>query len=75
MPNEHCKCNLDDFNRKLLEEAGGNYDNRKSGKCVLCGIPITYDMFCKMDEISRKEFRITGFCQECQDRVFKENND
>jgi hypothetical protein len=28
-----------------------------------------------MDDLSRREFRITGFCQVCQDRVFEEKEE
>lgn len=24
------------------------------------------------DEVSRREYRISGWCQDCQDRIFKE---
>ena len=34
--------------------------------CVTCGQPaVTFT-----DEISRREYRISGMCQTCQDKVF-----
>ena len=37
-------------------------------KCVTCDSKITDDGF--RDEISIKEYGISGMCQECQDSVF-----
>jgi hypothetical protein len=34
--------------------------------CVSCGKPA--DKF--RDELSRKEFQISGLCQDCQDKTF-----
>jgi hypothetical protein len=39
------------------------------GACVMCGKPA--DNF--RDELSRKEFGISGVCQRCQDQVFTED--
>ncbi len=36
------------------------------GVCPVCGKPITGFK----DEISQKEYAITGYCQDCQDEVF-----
>jgi len=36
------------------------------GRCVTCGgEAITF-----RDQLSAREFRISGMCQECQDKVF-----
>lgn len=43
---------------------------RSEGKCPLCTKRIAWDEF--RDEPSRKEFRISGLCQKCQDEVFGE---
>jgi hypothetical protein len=40
----------------------------KSAKCVMCGGPAVEFR----DELSRKEFGISGACQKCQDSVFGE---
>ena len=36
--------------------------------CVWCGVPISVAGF--RDELSRREYTISGFCQECQDDAF-----
>jgi hypothetical protein len=44
-------------------------DRKKSiteDQCVACKFPATHFK----DEISRREFSISGFCQKCQDKVF-----
>lgn len=43
---------------KLVEE----------GKCPECGKTIDPDDF--RDALSRKEYSISGLCQQCQDKVF-----
>ena len=40
------------------------------GNCPLCGDAIDENSF--KDELSRKEFKISGMCQKCQDRIFAE---
>ena len=37
-----------------------------AGKCPTCGEPANSFR----DEISHKEFMISGMCQECQDSIF-----
>jgi len=40
----------------------------RSDVCALCGKPaIEFE-----DELSRKEFSISGMCQSCQDKAFRE---
>lgn len=41
----------------------------KAGKCPFCGKEIDPDTEFR-DEISRKEFDISGMCQKCQDEIF-----
>jgi hypothetical protein len=36
--------------------------------CVFCNSPVTEDSF--KDDISLKEFKISGICQVCQDKIF-----
>lgn len=38
------------------------------GKCPFCNRVIDPTQF--RDELSRKEHRISGLCQECQDEMF-----
>lgn len=40
----------------------------KEAKCPLCGQPVRPEEF--RDSKSRKEYGISGMCQECQDEVF-----
>jgi hypothetical protein len=41
------------------------------GLCTTCAEPIT-DF---KDELSEREFNISGLCQKCQDRVFSEDSE
>ena len=47
--------------------------NRKKAitekSCVFCNKEVTLDSF--KDELSLKEFHISGICQPCQDETFK----
>lgn len=43
------------------------------GKCPECGTSVTEADF--DDELSRKEFTISGLCQPCQVKVFDQQND
>jgi len=40
------------------------------GICPICKKPVNENDF--RDELSRKEFRISGLCQKCMDEVFNE---
>lgn len=40
------------------------------GLCPMCQSPVREEDF--VDEISRCEYSITGFCQKCQDIIFTE---
>jgi hypothetical protein len=44
----------------------------EAGKCPVCALPIDQEKF--RDQLSRKEFTISGICQICQDDIFKEND-
>lgn len=54
--------------RKIFPEAIENIDE---GKCPTCGNPVGKFR----DERSKREFRISGMCQECQDSVFGKGDD
>jgi len=44
--------------------------NIKENKCALCGsTKVTFKDF--RDNLSRKEFGISGKCQSCQDKIWK----
>jgi len=40
----------------------------KNKKCPLCNKDINMEDF--KDELSKKEFSISGMCQSCQDKTF-----
>ena len=37
-------------------------------RCVWCSKKVTFESF--KDELSLKEYQISGICQDCQNRVF-----
>lgn len=51
---------------EFLEKVFGRTSAIKTDKCVLCGKPAVEFK----DEISKREYTISGMCQECQDKVF-----
>lgn len=52
---------------KIMEVAKAK---RELNMCPTCDKPIAEDEFFR-DELSRKEFKITGMCQKCQDETFR----
>lgn len=52
--------------RKLFPEAVKRVE---IGECPFCGKKVYLDNF--RDALSLSEFRISGMCQKCQDKVFK----
>ena len=64
---------IDNFLDNLARDLFGRTKNeaQSRGVCTWCGeVPGKFK-----DEISEKEYAITGFCQECQDKVFGEEED
>ena len=53
---------------KFLEDAFGRTTAIKADVCAFCGKEATYFK----DALSRKEYRISGLCQVCQDKTFGE---
>jgi hypothetical protein len=53
---------------ELLTELGGisRQDAYAQGVCTWCKKPLTEFR----DELSKREYRISGFCQSCQDETF-----
>ena len=60
------------MNEAIMVEAGfkDKVDLIKSRKCPFCKNVINMKDF--KDELSKKEFKISGLCQVCQDDIFKE---
>jgi len=58
------------MNESIMRQADFNkeMDNVAVGKCTMCSKNIDWSQF--RNAISKKEFRISGLCQECQDDVF-----
>ena len=52
-----------DIMRQLFPKAMANID---AGLCATCGKPVGEFR----DELSKKEFKISGMCQICQNSVF-----
>ena len=60
------------MNPKLMREAGFGPEMKRVRRnlCPFCAKPVDEKDF--KDEISRREYRITGLCQKCQDEESKE---
>ena len=52
------------MNKRIVQQAGFGEEIKavEQGDCPLCKH--------KVDELSRKEFEISGLCQSCQDDIF-----
>jgi uncharacterized CHY-type Zn-finger protein len=58
--------------RRFLDGlAPGREQQMQSWRCVLCGKPATEFR----DELSAREYEISGTCQACQDEVFAPEDD
>lgn len=62
------------MNKDILRQAGlGKFvDLVEEGKCPTCQKPVNEEQF--KDELSVKEFKISGMCQACQDEVFTDES-
>ena len=62
-----------DMNKDIMRQAGfcKEVDEIEKGKgnCPFCHKIIDIKDF--KDVLSKKEFKISGLCQQCQDRIFK----
>jgi hypothetical protein len=58
------------MNKQMLKEAGFDREVKliEEGKCPCCEEVINEADF--RDELSKKEFHVSGMCQSCQDSVF-----
>jgi hypothetical protein len=58
------------MNENIMRAAGFGevVDKVKAGNCPFCSKPVELDTF--RDELSLKEFKISGMCQKCQDSFF-----
>lgn len=58
------------MNKRIMQAVGlGDHVAKvEQGLCLFCNEPIDQAAF--RDELSRREFRISGLCQKCQDDTF-----
>jgi pyrimidine operon attenuation protein/uracil phosphoribosyltransferase len=58
------------MNKKILKAMGFNTELERieNHQCPLCGIVIDVTKF--RDDLSKREYKISGLCQKCQDYIF-----
>jgi hypothetical protein len=58
------------MNKDLMKGLGfgKEVERIERGECPLCGETINTSKF--KDDLSRREYEISGMCQECQDETF-----
>ena len=63
------------MNKKIMKISGlGDMVKAvEEGLCPLCGNPVNFEDF--RDDLSRREFKISGLCQKCQDEFFGGGNE
>ena len=63
------------MNRDLMEKAGFKKEMKmvENRQCPLCGEKINTNDF--KNDISIKEFTISGMCQKCQDKIFGKDDE
>ena len=57
---------MNDPAKKIAKALGFNPDILDKGLCIICRRPASEFR----DEVSRKEYKISGTCQQCQDIIF-----
>jgi len=57
-----------DMNKPVFKLYPKAAENVKAGKCATCGKEIKAKDF--KDDLSKKEYGISGMCQKCQDDIF-----
>jgi len=63
------------MNKKIMKISGlGDMVKAvEEGLCPFCGKPVSIEDF--RDDLSRREFKISGLCQKCQDEFFGGGNE
>lgn len=58
------------MNRDIMEALGFGKEMKmiENRQCPICGEKVNTNDF--KDDLSIKEFNISGMCQKCQDRIF-----
>jgi hypothetical protein len=72
MPLNYTKMNSFDFFEKFQVETFGitKKEAQTKGICIRCKKPAKSFK----NELSRREYGLSAFCQKCQDSVFKEDD-
>lgn len=52
----------------VMSSLSKKFELKREGKCPFCEKFVDPTSF--RDELSRREFRISGLCQECQDEFY-----
>ena len=61
--------NKPDLNKPAFKRVfPGAKENIENNKCPMCGKEIKEGDF--KDQLSKKEYSISGLCQSCQDKTF-----
>lgn len=62
------------MNKDIMRKAGFEEEVKKVENfiCPTCNAVIATDGTAFRDELSYKEYRISGMCQKCQDEIFGE---
>jgi hypothetical protein len=60
------------MNKEIMKKLGFTKEVElvEQGRCPFCEKQVKIEDF--KDEISTREFKISGLCQTCQDEVFEE---
>ena len=63
---------MDENRKRILRDVGfkNEIDAVEAGFCPFCLNPISMDDF--EDDRSKKEYEISGLCQDCQNKMFQE---
>jgi hypothetical protein len=63
------------MNKKIMKEAGFEKEVElvKQKLCPICFKKVDIDDF--KDTLSRKEFQISGICNSCQNKIFRERKE
>ncbi len=58
------------MNKDIMRKAGfgQHVKDVEGGVCPFCKIKVDTNAF--KDELSRREYKISGLCQSCQDDIF-----
>lgn len=58
------------MNKEILKALGFEKEFKlvEQGKCPFCEKPVSIEDF--DDELSKKEFKISGLCRGCQNKTF-----